>query len=37
VPQNPTEQMLKNAINSNEPMGAWRLEFRWFWSKTSCL
>ena len=22
VPQNPTEQMLKNAINSNEPMGA---------------
>ena len=21
VPQNPTEQMLKNAINSNEPMG----------------
>jgi len=25
VPQNPTEQMLKNAINSNEHLGAWSM------------
>jgi len=25
IPQNPTEQMLKNAINSNEHLGAWSM------------
>jgi len=29
IPQNPTEQMLKNAINSNEHLGAWSLVILW--------
>jgi len=29
IPQNPTEQMLKNAINSNEHLGAWSMVILW--------
>jgi hypothetical protein len=37
VPQNPTEEMLKNTINSNVHMGAWWLELFRLWSKTACI